>query len=98
MILGVLLQVPRLQNDGRWPTLSETRYHFRIFLVDLISSPLQGGLGIPGDLPSLTTRHPLTPPHGACHHSVFYANEVESLGFFGVGTQVAPFKIIFASR
>ena len=37
----VLLQVLRLQNDGRWPTLSaETRHHFRILLVDLVPRPL----------------------------------------------------------
>ena len=42
MTLGVLLQVPQLQNDGQWPTLSETRYHFRIFLMDsLVMKPGQ---------------------------------------------------------
>ena len=73
----VLLQVPRVQNDGRWPILSaDTRHHFLMFIVDLAPRPSPRRARNTRGLALVDFTLPIDPMVPATR--VFCANEVES--------------------
>ena len=72
-----MLQVPRVQNDGRWPILSaDTRHHFLMFIVDLAPRPSPRQARNTRGLALVDFTLPIDPMVPATR--VFCANEVES--------------------